>query len=311
MMSGSPASSTSILVTAPWLRDNLGRVKVLDCSWHLPTANRSAKHEFARAHIPGARFFDIDTIKDLTRPDLPHMLPQPAFFASAMDKFGIANHDHVVVYDSAGVGPACRVFWTFHAMGHNNVSVLDGGLPAWTAQGGETEAGPETAETSYTTQSYVAHPDQRIVCNYADVIGAIEELKASAGAHGRQIIDARPHARFTGAAPEFRPGLSSGHMPMALSVPSSEMTVATDASPAVLKRPADIRATFEAAGVDLKRPIIASCGSGVTAAVLYFALLNAGVDRSALTLFDGSWTEYALNPHSEIIIDTPTKSNSN
>ncbi|KAJ1842020.1 hypothetical protein IWW55_001308 [Coemansia sp. RSA 2706] len=292
------------LVSAPWLHDNLRGVKVLDCSWYLPFMNRNTKSEFLNAHIPGAQFFDIDGIKDLTKADLPHMLPPPESFGLSMDKFGIADGDHVVVYDTAGVGPACRVFWTFRAMGHNKVSVLNGGLPAWTAQGFKTEMGePEPATNK---EKYMARPVDGLVCDYTTIVKIIGELKASAGANGKQIVDARPHDRFTGKAPEFRPGLSSGHMPYAISVPFTKVTEAADpAHPqvATLKTPAAICKTFEAAGVDLNRPIVTSCGSGVTAAVLYFALLNAGVSEQNLTLYDGSWTEYALNPYSEIVKD--------
>ncbi|KAJ2890142.1 hypothetical protein IWW38_004295 [Coemansia aciculifera] len=297
----------SRLVSAPWLRDNLNSVKILDCSWHLPFFGRNAKEEFVSAHIPGARFFGIDEIKDLSKADLPHMLPPPEFFSSSMDKFGISNGDHVVVYDTAGVGPACRVFWTFHAMGHDRVSVLDGGLPAWVAEKYETESGdPQQVSNMPSSKRYTAQPVKDLLCDYTDVVGNIEQLKVSGGSRGKQIVDARPNGRFTGKDPEFRPGLSSGHMPHAISVPFTEVTEAPDAAnPQVqrLKSPQDIRRVFESKGVDLDRPIIASCGSGVTASVLYFALLNAGVSPHSLAVYDGSWTEYALNPHSEIVKD--------
>ncbi|KAJ2879795.1 hypothetical protein FB639_002996, partial [Coemansia asiatica] len=332
-------NSTSLLVSASWLHDHLNQVKVLDCSWHLPTVKRSASSEFAKAHIPTAQFFDIDEIKDLARADLPHMLPPPEFFAAAMDRFGIASNDHVVVYDTAGVGPACRVLWTFHAMGHNCVSVLNGGLPAWMAHGYKTEAGlsavtaadqatraahQEKDSNVNTIRSrsssscsndddvsareklplYTSQPKHDLVCSYTDIVGNIEQLKTSNGSKGCQIVDARPRMRFTGQAPEIRPGLSSGHMPYAVSVPSSEVVAMTQLEPSpysdsnndvsnvtevqVLKSPEQIRALFEAAGIDLDRPITTTCGSGVTAAILYFALLNAGVPQKNLTLFDGS-----------------------
>ncbi|KAJ2784410.1 hypothetical protein H4R18_001120 [Coemansia javaensis] len=290
------------LVTAEWLHSNLRGVKVLDCSWYLPSMNRDTKSEYADKHIPGAQFFDIDAIKDLTRPELPHMLPPPEAFGRAMDQFGIAASDHVVMYDTAGVGPACRVFWTFHAMGHGRVSVLDGGLPAWVARGYNVESGEP--QVALSTERYAAHPIDALVVDYTGVTKVIGQLKASSGAEGAQIVDARPAARFAGTAPEPRPGLSSGHMPRAISVPFTEMTeAASPEAPQVqtLKTPAAIRSVFERAGVDLGRPIIASCGSGVTASVLYFALLNAGVDQKNLAVYDGSWSEYALNPYSEIV----------
>ncbi|KAJ2078802.1 hypothetical protein H4R24_004226 [Coemansia sp. RSA 988] len=298
------SNSIKKLVSAPWLHSNIRNVKVLDCSWYLPFQKRNVKSEFLSAHVPGAQFFDIDEIKDLSKADLPHMLPQPEFFGSSMDKFGISNDDHIVVYDTAGVGPACRVFWTFHAMGHGKISVLNGGLPAWVVQKYSTEKGEPIVAPN--KEKYTAHPISNLVCSYTEVVKNIGQLKASSGKQGMQIVDARPHNRFTGAAPEFRPGLSSGHMPHAFNVPFTEITEAADPeNPQVqtLKSPEDIRHIFTRAGVDLNRPIITSCGSGVTASVLYFALLNSGVSQSNLTLYDGSWTEYALNPYSEIVKD--------
>ncbi|KAJ1720686.1 hypothetical protein LPJ53_004701 [Coemansia erecta] len=296
---------SSSLVSASWLHANLdssrSNVKVLDCSWHLPTANRSARTEYAKSHIPGAQFFDIDTVKDLSKGDLPHMLPPASFFGTSMDRYGITGSDHVVLYDTWGVGPACRVLWTFHAMGHDKVSVLNGGLAAWTREGYAVAKG-ESSESQVGGQPvYHPHDDPLLVCSYVDVVGNIEQLK-SGKSDVKQIVDARPHSRFTGEAPEPRAGLSSGHMPHSVSVPATEMTTVVEGVQ-VLKSPEEIRKVFEDRGVDLSRPIITSCGSGVTAAILYFALLNAGVPRELLTLYDGSWTEYALNPHSEIIKD--------
>ncbi|KAJ1957078.1 hypothetical protein GGI12_005127 [Dipsacomyces acuminosporus] len=223
-----------------------------------------------------------------------------------MDRFGISNDDHVVVYDTAGIGPACRVFWTFNAMGHSKVSVLDGGFPKWLSLKYETESGEPKTSDEHAGKRYSANLVDSLVCSYDTVVRNIEQLKVSEGAQGKQIIDARPSGRFTGKDPEFRPGLSSGHMPYAISVPSTKVTTTSGvSSPQIqtLKSPAEIRKVFEDAGADLSRPIITSCGSGVTAAVLYFALLHAGVSPGNITLYDGSWTEYALNPHSEIIKD--------
>ncbi|KAJ2855348.1 hypothetical protein GGI22_004167 [Coemansia erecta] len=304
------SKSGSILVSAPWVHDNLSSIKILDCSWYLPFLGRDCKKEFSKAHVPGARFFDIDEIKDQTKSDLPHMIPQPEFFGATMDRFGIRNSDHVVVYDSAGVGPACRVFWTFQAMGHGNVSVLNGGLPEWVACKYRTESGDNTPPvlkpTTVPEAQYKAHPVASLVCDYTQVVGAIEKLKASGGADGLQIVDARPHGRFTGKEPEFRPGLSSGHMPHSISVPATEVIELPDpanSSVQMLKSPDKIRRLFSDAGVDLHRPIITTCGSGVAASVLYFALLSAGVGQNNLAVYDGSWSEYALNPHSEIVKD--------
>ncbi|KAJ1750026.1 hypothetical protein LPJ79_003274 [Coemansia sp. RSA 1821] len=300
------ATSSKILVSAPWLHENLKRVKVLDCSWYLPFLNRDPKEEFINGHIPGAQFFDIDGIKDETKHDLPHMLPSPQIFGASMDKFGITNDDHVVVYDTAGVGPSCRVFWTFRAMGHKQVSVLNGGMPAWGMHNYRTESDSPSVSPSHPSHQYTAHPIPELVCDYTQLVKNIGLLKSSAGAEGKQIVDARPNDRFTGKAPEFRPGLSSGHMPYALNVPFTDMTTPVDSKHpqvAVLKKPEEIRQIFASAGMDFYRPVITTCGSGITAAVLYVALLHAGIDEHSLALYDGSWAEYALNPHSEISKD--------
>ncbi|KAJ1954006.1 hypothetical protein EC988_002666, partial [Linderina pennispora] len=232
---------------------------------------------------------------DLQKADLPHMLPTPEFFSRSMDLFGICNDDHVVVYDSAGVGPACRVFWTFQTLSHDRVSVLNGGLPGWTAKGYKTDSGPASPQP---TAGYKAALIESLICEYDAVVKNIEQLKASGGKAGKQIVDARPNGRFTGREPEFRPGLSSGHMPYAINVPFIQVTNGSE-----LKSPDEIRKVFEDAGMNLEKPAILSCGSGVTASVLYFALLNAGVGRQTLSVYDGSWTEYGLNPKSEIIKD--------
>ncbi|KAJ2515067.1 hypothetical protein GGI11_003876 [Coemansia sp. RSA 2049] len=303
------SSSSDILVSAPWVHENLDKIKVFDCSWYLPFMARNTKEEFVNAHIPGAKFFDIDEIKDQTKLDLPHMVPTPEFFGAAMDRFGVGAGDHVVVYDSAGVGPACRVYWTFQAMGHpaGKVSVLNGGMPEWAKCGFPTESGASMSPSQPADpHKYRARPVAGVVCDYTHIVGAIERLKTSGGADGAQIVDARPAGRFTGKEPEFRPGLPSGHMPWARNVPFTEVTApAAAADPQVLKMksPEAIRRLFTDAGVDLARPIITTCGSGVTASVLYVALLTAGVPKDNLTVYDGSWTEYALNPHSEIAVD--------
>lgn len=290
-------NASKLLVTAPWLRDNLRGVSILDCSWYLPTQNRNSQQEFIQRHIPGARFFDIDLIKDSTKTELPHMLPLPEYFGANMDKFGISRNSRVILYDtSGGIGPACRVLWTFHAMGHHDVSVLDGGMAQWKY---ETEHGwPEDQETPPPGSRYVAEPIKELVSNYADIIGNIEQLKVSQGKQGRQLVDARPAGRFAGTDPEPRAGLSSGHMPYSFNVPFNEVT---DKATDKLKQGAELRQLFEQKGIDLGRPITTTCGSGVTASVLYFALLNAGVSPQNLSVYDGSWTEYALNPHSEIV----------
>ncbi|KAJ1922237.1 hypothetical protein H4219_000099 [Mycoemilia scoparia] len=282
-----------------WLSANFGRVKVLDGSWHLPMANRDATKEFSEGHIKGAAMFDIDTIKDVSNP-LPHMLPPTGVFNKTMDQLGISNNDHVVVYDSSGFGSACRVFWTFKAMGHDKVSVLDGGLLKWQEEGNPLDTG--CSSSTKQTAGYTSMLVQKIVWDYNDIISNIKVLQDSNGAKGHQIVDARPRGRFTGADPEIRPGLSSGHMPHAISVPSSEVAAKLNGSKFLqMKSPNELRAIFIKAGVDLGRPIVTTCGSGVTAAILYVTLIEAGAKDVAV--YDGSWTEYAQNKDSPIVKD--------
>lgn len=264
------------LVSTAWLAERLDApdLKIVDASWYLPGENRDAKAEFALAHIPGAVFFDIDEIAADDTP-LPHMLPPPVKFASRVRKLGIGDGSRIVVYDGWGIRGAARVWWTFRAMGHEDVVVLDGGLPKWIAEGRPvTDRLSPPRERHFTVR--VAND---LVRDRGQVARALETGR-------EQIVDARPAARFRGEAPEPRPGLKSGHMPGAHNVPVSEV-IAPDGT---MKAPEALAELFEQAGVDLKKPVVTSCGSGITAAVLALALARLGRWRTAV--YDGSWAEW-------------------
>lgn len=264
------------LVSTAWLRDHLDSpdVRIVDASWFMPGTPRDPKEEFLQAHIPGAVFFDIDEIADETS-DLPHMLPSAIKFASRVRKMGLGDGSRIVVYDSLGILPAARVWWHFRAMGHEDVAVLDGGLPKWIAEGHPTEDGPALPQERHFTP--------RI---QADIIRSLEQMKTIVATGREQIIDARPAGRFTGEVPEPRAGLRGGHMPGAHNIPLSALL-----APDGTMLPADkLAAVFEAAGVDISKPIVSTCGSGITASVVALALARLGRPRSAV--YDGSWTEW-------------------
>jgi len=273
------------LVSTAWLAEHLNApdVRIVDASWFLPGSDRDPRAEYALVHIPGALFFDIDEIVDETS-DLPHMLPSPVKFASRMRKLGIGDGARLVIYDSQGLFSAPRVWWTFRAMGHEDVVVLDGGLPKWIAEGRPVEDGvPPPRERHFTTRY-----TNDLVRDQAQV------RRALAGGKD-QLVDARPAARFQGEAPEPRPGLRSGHMPGALNVPSSSV-IAPDGA---LKSAEQLKAVFEAAGVDLARPIITTCGSGITASLLALALARLGRDRTPVS--DGSWADWGRPGDTEVV----------
>ena len=268
------------LVSTRWLADHLSdpALRVLDASWYLPAQNRDAPAEYAAAHIPGARFFDIDEIADLTIP-LPHMAPPVQKLISRLRGLGIGDGQQVVVYDGAGIFSAARVWWTFRLMGLRNIAVLDGGLPKWRSEGHPlTDAPPDLRAPHLTPR-----PQPDLVKSAAQVLAAMQTGQA-------QIIDARSAARFHGQAPEPRPGLRGGHIPGSRNVPFADV-LNPDGT---MKSPADLRAVFAAAGVDLSQPAITTCGSGVTAAVLSLALERLGHRDHAL--YDGSWSEWGGRP---------------
>ncbi len=265
-----------ILVSTNWLAENLSQpnLRILDGSWYMPADKRDVQAEFLAAHIPEAQFFDIDAISD-RETDLPHMIPPVAQFEKQVADLGISNDNQVVVYDSAGLFSAARVWWLLRYFGLTNIAVLDGGLPKWQAEGHPTESGAENPTTG--TLNAVPHAD--ILRNAAQVLDASQNARA-------QIIDARAPARFRGEVPEPRAGLRAGHMPNAKNVFFKSL-LNTDGT---LKPDAELAVLFKAQGVDLAKPVITSCGSGVTASILSLALQKIGHNDHAL--YDGSWSEW-------------------
>ena len=263
------------LVSTDWLADRLGMpdTVVVDGSFYLPALKRDAAAEHLAGHIPGAVRFDIDAIADHANP-LPHMLPSTEQFARDVGALGIAETDTIVVYDGIGLGGAPRVWWTFRLFGAEQVFILDGGLPKWKAEGRPLEAG--TVERA--PRIFKARKPGAVVASLATVRAALADKSA-------QVVDARPANRFRGEAPEPRPGVRSGHMPGALNVPVTALI-----EDGRLVPPERIAELFTAGGVDLTKPIITSCGSGVTAATLWLALDAIGKEPKAL--YDGSWSEW-------------------
>ncbi len=274
-MTASPSPASRWLVSTEWLAARLRApdTVVVDGSFYLPAMKRDAAAEYLAGHIPGAARFDIDGIADHSNP-LPHMLPDAVEFARAVGALGIAETDTIVVYDGIGLGGSPRVWWTFRTFGAKSVFILDGGLPKWKAEGRPLEAG--TVERA--PRKFEAKLDTAVVAGVSDVQLALSQRSA-------QVVDARPANRFHGEAPEPRPGVRSGHMPGALNVPSTALV-----EDGRLVAPERIAQTFAAGGVDLTKPIITSCGSGVTAATLWFALDAIGKEPKAL--YDGSWSEW-------------------
>ncbi len=269
------------LARTDWLGAHLHApgLVIVDGSMHLPNSGRSAKAEFAAEHIPGALFFDIDDIADKSTP-LPHMLPPADVFARRMKEMGIGDGMQIVAYDSEGIYSAARVWWMFRAMGHEEVRVLDGGLKKWKAEGRPLEDGPARPRSA---RHFTARLNAKLIRDAA-------EVSAVTGSRTAQIVDARAAPRFEGRAPEPRAGLRSGHIPSARNVPFASLLNADG----TMRSAPELRAAFTAAGVDVAKPVVASCGSGVTAGIIALALAMLG--RSDAAVYDGSWSEWGAEP---------------
>lgn len=264
----------SPLVSTQWLADKMASPDVVVVNaWLPPVGQPDVPPEYPQGHIPGAVFFDVNAISDKTS-ELPHMLPPAHVFSSMMRQMGIGDGQTIVVYDGVGLYSAARVWWMFRAMGVTQVFVLDGGLPKWKAEGRPIEDG---APAPRGERHFTARLNNGLVADLDKVAQALRS--------GQQVLDARSRGRFAGRDPEPRAGLRSGHMPGALNLPFTELM-----EDGRLKPADDLAAAFDAAGIDRSRPVITSCGSGVTAAILSLALAITGHDRSAV--YDGSWTEW-------------------
>lgn len=271
------------LVSTDWLAPRLDdpKVRVVDATLPLVGQPGHGRDSYVAAHIPGAVFFDINAVADPDT-DLPHMLPSPAAFAQAAAELGLGADHTVVVYDAHGIYSAPRVWWTLRAMGHEDVFVLDGGLRAWLAEGRPVE-----------TAAAAPRPAQRPSAFNPDLVADITDVTDVLASGAAQVVDARSAGRFRGEAPEPRASLRSGHMPGALNLPFNEVVRADG----TLKSADELRPLF--AHVDLSRPIITTCGSGVTAAVLALALARLG--RFDVAVYDGSWTEWGGRPDTAVV----------
>lgn len=276
------------LVSTEWLAKELGKpdLRVFDATKYLPNEGMDGKAKFAEAHIPGALYFDIDEVADTENP-LPHMIPTAARFAKLLSALGVSNGQRVVFYDQKGIASSARGWWLMRLFGHDRVAVLDGGLPKWLKDGKPVEAGAPAAPK----------PGQFVPDFRASLVKGIGDVKTVVASGTALVLDARAKGRFEGSAPEPRPGLPSGHMPGAENVPFTELLNPDQ----TFKEPAVLRARFARARVTADKPVVTSCGTGVTACILSLAMVLAGFPEPAV--YDGSWTEWASRPETPKVID--------
>jgi thiosulfate/3-mercaptopyruvate sulfurtransferase len=269
------ADKSRFVVSADWLQQELGAadLRIVDASYYLPAQKRDADAEYAAGHIPGAVRFNHDKVSDHSS-NLPHMVPSPEYFAAEVGKLGISEKDRIVVYDGPGIFSAPRIWWLFRVMGAANVKVLDGGIDGWKAEGRPTEANAPNPAPALFKPNFDA---ERVV--------ALESMRDIVSSGALQIADARSAGRFAAAEPEPREGMRSGHMPGAKSLPSGVFS-----TNGKFKSLAELKQTIEAAGIDLAKPVVTTCGSGITAAII--TLVLESLDHTDNRLYDGSWSEW-------------------
>ncbi len=268
-----------VTVSTDWLEKNIQDVIVLDASWYMPSENRDVLNEFKSQHIPNAQFFDIDTISD-TNSHLPHMFPSPSSFNDHVEKLGASNNLKIIIYDSDGLFSAARAWWMFKVMGHNEVFILDGGLPKWISEDKPISVNPQKALRGNFKSIFIP----------SSVVDAPQVLKTNA-----QVIDARHPKRFSGEVAEPRVNLKSGHIPNSINIFYKSFLDEQKC----LRPTSELLAIFASAGIDLNKPIITSCGSGITASIIILALKR--LDHIQTALYDGSWSEWGLRDDLPIV----------